>query len=290
MPVYNGLAFTRKSLANLTEAIGNVNKEMLSVETIVVNDGSTDGTGDFIRQEYPGVTVLQGNGNLWWSGSMNVGARYACDELKSDYIALWNNDILCEPDYFNILLEVLENNDNQVVIGSKIFAKDNLIWSMGGLFNPFSGKKVQLGSFASDGDKFSSVTNADWLPGMGTIVHTGVIRRIGYWDDVNFPQYHGDSDFTYRARLAGYSVKVFPQLKIWNDITNTGLEHKGSFKVLLHSLKHIKSYNNLRIDFMFYKKYATSPFAYVELLKKYGRLMGGFFKWKILNFLGIYKK
>ena len=290
MPVFNGLAFTRKSLANLTEAVGNVKKEVLSIETIVVNDGSTDGTGDFLRLEYPGIIVLQGNGNLWWSGSMNVGARYACDTLKADYIALWNNDILCEPDYFNILLEIIQNNDNQVVIGSKIYAKDNLVWSMGGVFNPFSGKKEQLGSFALDGDQFNSITDADWLPGMGTILHTGVIRRIGYWDEVNFPQYHGDSDFTYRARLAGYSLKVYPLLKIWNDITNTGLEHKGSFKVLLHSLRHIKSYNNVRIDLIFYRKYARSPFAYAELLKKYGMLTGGFLKWKMLNFLGIYKK
>jgi GT2 family glycosyltransferase len=290
MPVFNGLAFTRKSLANLTEAIGNVDKDLLTVDTLVVDDGSTDGTGDFIRLTYPGFIVLQGNGNLWWSGSMNVGARFACEELKADYVALWNNDILCEPDYFNILLGILEKNDDHAVIGSKIFAKENLVWSMGGLFNPYSGKKVQLGSFAADGEQFNQVTEADWLPGMGTIVHTDVIRRIGYWDDENFPQYHGDSDFTYRARLAGYSVRVYPTLKIWNDITNTGLEHKGSFSVLLHSMKHIKSYNNIRIDCLFYKKFARSPFAYVALVKKYGRLIGGFFKWKILNSLGVHKK
>jgi GT2 family glycosyltransferase len=106
---------------------------------------------------------------------------------------------------------------------------------------------------------------------------------------VNFPQYHGDSDFTYRAKLAGFRLLVYPQLKIWNDITNTGLEHKGSFSMLMRSLKHVKSYYNIRIDIKFYRKFARSPLAYTELVVKYGRLIGGFFKWKALNALGIQK-
>jgi GT2 family glycosyltransferase len=264
MPVYNGLNFTKRALANLSEAIENVKKDILTISLIVVDDGSTDGTSEFIRKEYPDTIIMKGDGSLWWSGGMNYGARFACDEIRSDYIALWNNDITCKSDYFSILNEIINNSDDQVIIGSKIYASNNLVWSMGGFYNPFTGK--------------------------GTILHTDVIRKIGYWDNINFPQYHGDSDFTYRAKLAGYKIIVYPRLKLWNDISNTGIEHKGNLKTLLHSLRHIKSYNNIRIDLLFYKKYAKSPYAYLELLKKYGRLIGGYFKWKVLNFIGINKQ
>ncbi len=287
MPVFNGLEFTRKALRNLRETTSGI--PGLQCVTIVVDDGSSDGSGDYIRKEYPECVVLTGDGNLWWSGAMNVGAQYAVNLMQADYIALWNNDILSNPEYFRELSLILDWNSNHAVIGSKIYARDNLVWSMGGYFNPFTGKKPQLGSFAPDGPEFEKVTGVDWLPGMGTILHADVIRKIGYWDNINFPQYHGDSDFTYRAKVAGFELLVYPQLKIWNDITNTGLEHKGSFKVLMRSLKHVKSYYNIRIDIKFYRKFAKSPLAYTELLIKYGRLIGGFFKWKMLNALGIHK-
>lgn len=287
MPVYNGLEFTRKALKNLQDTASGI--AGLDPVTIVVDDGSKDGTGDFIRSTYPECIILNGDGNLWWSGAMNVGAGYAVNTLKVDYIALWNNDILSDPDYFRHLYGILSENIDKAVIGSKIYAKDNLVWSMGGYFNPYTGKKPQLGSFAPDAPEFEKITGVDWLPGMGTILHTDVIRKIGYWDNVNFPQYHGDSDFTYRAKLAGFRLLVYPQLKIWNDISNTGLEHNGSLGVLMRSLKHVKSYYNIRIDIKFYRKFARSPLAYTELFVKYGRLIGGFFKWKVLNALGIRK-
>jgi GT2 family glycosyltransferase len=290
MPVYNGLNFTKRALANLSEAIENVKKDILTISLIVVDDGSTDGTSEFIRKEYPDTIIMKGDGSLWWSGGMNYGARFACDEIRSDYIALWNNDITCKSDYFSILNEIINNSDDQVIIGSKIYASNNLVWSMGGFYNPFTGKKTQLGWFMPDDQVFEKTVSVDWLPGMGTILHTDVIRKIGYWDNISFPQYHGDSDFTYRAKLAGYKIIVYPRLKLWNDISNTGIEHKGNLKTLLHSLRHIKSYNNIRIDLLFYKKYAKSPYAYLELLKKYGRLIGGYFKWKVLNFIGINKQ
>jgi len=283
MPVYNGLEFTKKALENLYNSIGNIDQESLAIGIIVVNDGSTDGTTEYITRTYADCIVLEGDGNLWWSGAMNVGARYACQEFRADYIALWNNDILCDHDFFGILKCILEHCSNNDIIGAKIYAKSNLVWSMGGLFNPYSGKKTQLGSFATDSTEFESITMVDWLPGMGTIIHTDVIRKIGYWDALSFPQYHGDSDFTYRAKLAGFNIMVYPQLKLWNDVSNTGIEHKGSFKTLLHSLNHTKSYNNIHFDLKFYKKYAQSPVAYIELINKYFRLFGGFFKWKIIN-------
>lgn len=62
----------------------------LVVQVYLVDDGSTDGTGEAVKAAYPGIKVLQGNGNLFWNGGMRLAFSEA---MKSDYdYYLWLND------------------------------------------------------------------------------------------------------------------------------------------------------------------------------------------------------
>ena len=289
LPVFNALEYTKKALINLQELEKPAADSGYSFLNIVIDDGSSDGTSEYIKTYFPGIITLQGDGNLWWSGSINRGAEVAVNTMNADFLLLWNNDIKADENYFSALISILESADEKLVIGSKIYSGKDTVWSMGGTFNPFTGKKKHIAYSVKDSAEYNHIISADWLPGMGTVLPASVLAQVGLWDDKNFPQYHGDSDYTYRAKLAGYAIKVFPELKIWNDITNTGIEHRGSFQVLFKSLRHIKSYNNIHKDLLFYRKYARSPLAYGALVIKYGRLFGGFFKWKLLNYLGMKK-
>jgi GT2 family glycosyltransferase len=179
-----------------------------------------------------------------------------------------------------------------VIAGSKIYRKEgnnNILWSCGGIFNPRTGAKYMFGFSREDGEAFNHPVEADWLPGMGTLVPVEVVKTIGYWDEKVFPQYHGDSDFTYRAKLAGFKNIVYPGLRIWNDTTNTGLKHRGSFRVLVKLLTDIKSHYNFRKNIIFYRKYSKGPLAYGALFRAYFMLFGGFFKWSFLSLFGIKK-
>ena len=130
----------------------------------------------------------------------------------------------------------------------------------------------------------------DWLTGMGTVIPREVVDRIGYWDNENFPQYYGDSDFTYRAKLEGFGIRIHPSLKIYNQIENSGIEHQGSIKNLMRLITDIRSKSNLRKNLTFYRKYAKSPWAYLPLFWLYMKILGGFIKWKIMNLMGIRKQ
>jgi GT2 family glycosyltransferase len=290
IPVFNGLHHTKKCLSGLFNMIMEL-KEPERIEVIVTDDGSKDGTSDWIGTNYPKVVVLNGDGSLWWSGGINMGMKYALEELETDYVLWWNNDITPANDYLENLLEIIDN-EKIMIGGSKIFyaGKENQVWSMGGKFDTKTGRKHMLGMDEYDNGQYNSIVDADWLPGMGTFIHKSVINKIGLVDNTTFPQYHGDSDFTFRAKLAGYTIKVYPHLRIWNDKSNSGLLHQDSYKQLLRTLNDVKSNYHISKDIQFYRRYASSPYAYQTLAFKYCYYIGGFLKWKFLNFLGYTKK
>lgn len=294
IPVFNHIEFTKKCIQGLNQLVVNGIFKNTNYRVIVIDDGSTDGTSDWLKQNHPELTVLQGNGDLWWSGGINMGAEYAISELEVDYLLLWNNDIKPADDYFIRLDELLSTFDNQTIAGSKILydAQDqkDVIWSFGGFFNPRTGKKSMLAYNLPDSSEFAQQEPVDWLPGMGTLVPKEIIREIGWWDAEIFPQYHGDSDFTFRAKTAGYKIISFPQLNLWNDKTSSGLKHGGTFKGLRRALTDRRSNSNLRDNFRFYRRHASSVLAYRALLGYYMIYFGGFCKWKFLSLFGIRKK
>jgi GT2 family glycosyltransferase len=291
IPVHNALDYTIKCLKNLYDEINPVLSDSKVVETIVVDDGSTDGTKEWILENYPKVNILQGDGNMWWSGGINVGMQFAMDKLACTHFLWWNNDILTNGQFFPNLFNILVDSTSEEIHGSKIYqlSNRNELWSAGGYFNTKTGKKDMYGRGETN-DNYNEPFEVDWFPGMGTIFHRSVYETIGLCDAKHFPQYHGDSDYTFRAKKAGFKLILQPSLVLFNDTANTAKKHEDSFRQLLKSLTHTKSLYNFFIDFNFYRKHATSMFAIKELFKKYFEYIGGFFKWKFLSIFGHKRK
>lgn len=95
IPVYNRKALTRGCLYSLQQQTDN------EFRIIVVDDGSTDGTDKMIQNEFPNITLLKGDGNLWWTGAVNKAVQHVLSECQlEDYILLLNDDLVVPPDYF----------------------------------------------------------------------------------------------------------------------------------------------------------------------------------------------
>src|SRR5574340_1139813 len=112
-----------------------------NIEIIVIDDGSWDGTTNAITAEYPSVKVINGDGNLWWAGAMNVGIKAALDG-GADYVLALNDDVLISPGSVRALVTCAQAH-GKTIIGSLIyFAQDsNIIWSAGGLLKwPWPGE------------------------------------------------------------------------------------------------------------------------------------------------------
>ena len=251
-------------------------QQSISVQAIVVNDGSSDGTTEKILAQYPQTIVIEGDGNLWWSGCTNVGVQRALDD-GFDYVLLLNDDNAMEPGAVMHLLAYAESHPSTLV-GSLVLIKGtNLVayagctvrWLKGG-----PGLKDYRQPYTN---QYSHVISADYLGGQGVLINTDVFRKIGLFDAVKFPQYYGDADFYLRARRAGYEVVVEPKSIVWDGINPDGFPRYGfrrGFRKLLNAYTSRRSAVNVVDTTRFYIKHCPKvliPFGLARRFLGYGR-------------------
>lgn len=276
IPIFNGLESTKACLQSLYSSLKPLEQnEQYCFYVLVIDDGSTDGSAEWIRSHYPQVVLLFGDGNLWWSGGINVGAHYAIESLKSDYLVLWNNDIFPNDNYFSSVLENLESNPAIAIMGSLVYIKGtDRVHSYGGYYNKLNGRRRAYNTF----DPNEPVKEVDWLPGMGTIVKSEVAVKTGYWDAKKFPQYMGDSDFILRAGKLGYKAYVFSNLVLHNNTDNTGIHSKKDMGSFLKSFYSRRSNYNLKDNYRFFLRHSRSPLALYGYAERYAIYILSFIK------------
>lgn len=273
IPIHNRIKVTKVGIESLLCALSIYQKNgtgQLFFHIIVIDDGSTDGSSQWITENYPDIIILKGNGNLWWSGAMNEGARYAIHTLESNFVLLWNDDIVSSNDYFLNLERIVESEDlRNKIVGSKIFFfKDqSKLLSTGGIFNKFTGKMNMDRSLPKDTENYKE---CDWLSGMGSLIPASVfnIQNV-WWDNEKFPQYYGDADFCLKCKKKGIKILLSSELIIFNKTEYTGITYGKTWKEFYRALTSVRSNYNFPDTFSFYSRHGILPFSYFGMAKKY---------------------
>lgn len=269
-PVFNRIKHTRKFLQSLTK------QTYTNTTIVIIDDGSSDNTSDMVKSEFPKVVLLQGDGNLWWSGGTNKGVEYAIKK-KSDYVLTINDDVEVAPDYIASLVKVgLEHP--LALIGSKVCYRDDRdrVWFFGATFGSNGDMKHTTGS-----DKQITVAvKSDWLTGMGVLIPTSAFTKAGLYDAKNFPQYFGDAEFSLRAKLHGYELWVSPDSRVYADVDASWVLNqinnpKLSFPRLLFT--SIRSPYQWHTRSLFYKLYWPKNYR-LALLRLYSITLIGLYK------------
>ena len=214
IPVFNRLHHTQRVI----EALRNQTLAD-TLRIVVINDGSTDGTVEYLQLQKD-VVALQGNGNLWWGGAIQKGLDYVGEHGKdADYVLFLNNDTWFSPDYVEALVRVSQEADGAAVgsviheegrdppivsIGPKININRLAVWDL-------------LNQLPPEEQRHPRKTyRVDTLSGRGTLYPAVLFRRYGGMHTWLLPHYMADYEIAMRFGRAGVPLLVSTEAVVFS--------------------------------------------------------------------------
>jgi len=255
IPNYNGLHFLDKCLSSMGAQTFD------DVHTLVVDNGSTDGSISYIRENFPWVELVELGENTGFDHAVNVGIEKA----ETPYVLLLNNDTEVEPDFVGELYKAIEASEDIFSVSSKMlnFANRGIMDDAGDFYSAF-GWQFQRGVgrcervFNKPSKIFSACAGA-------AIYRKSILEKIGHFDE-KFFAYLEDIDIGYRAKIHGYKNVFCPTARVYHVGSGSSGSKYNDFKVSLSSRNSI------------YLIYKNMPI--IQIIINLPALLAGYFvKW-----------
>ena len=206
IPNWNGQQWLGSCLESLQK------QSFRDFQIIVVDNGSSDGSAEFVRANFPNVQLLALPTNTGFTGGINAGIRAG----SADYICWFNNDAEAAPDFLTHLLQALQvrEADGFGMAAARVlfYAQPDIINSAGGFVGP-DGVGRDRGYRQTDGPAFDQECELFGPAGVAALYRREIFDKIGLLDD-DFFLYSEEIDFNYRAQLAGYRCWYVPTARV----------------------------------------------------------------------------
>jgi GT2 family glycosyltransferase len=220
IPSFNGWRFLPTCLDSLRR------QSLQGFEVILVDNNSTDGSPDLLRDQYPEVRVIVLKDNRsFFSGAVNAGIRAARAEL----IFLLNNDTEVDEGCLEALVGGLAAHPECGLAAAKmrLFDQRDTLNAAGDYYG-LDGIPGNRGVWQRDLGQFDGDTYV-FAPCAGAgIYRRSLLDKIGFFDE-DFVGYCEDVDLGWRAQLAGYRCLFVPQAVIYHRLSATGGGPVASF-------------------------------------------------------------
>lgn len=244
-PVHNRREITLQCL----RSIRRLDTENLKIHTIIVDDGSTDGTSEAVKEQFPDVEIIKGDGNLWFTEGTNVGVRAAL-KRNPDYILMINDDQIFDEDAVKYMVETAEKYPRSVV-GSLL-----LLWDTPHkLFQVSPEWNTWMGGWRHwNRQTVWTIPENPWqvdiIVGNCVLIPVEAIKEAGLMNSKRYPNF-GDAEYTPRLRKKGWRLLVEPRARVFCQPNNipakvTKMNLREKFDALFVNLGHT---HNLRRRF-----------------------------------------
>ena len=273
MPVHNRKALTRGCLNSLKY------QTVKDFTIVVVDDGSTDGTAEMIQNEFPDIKLLYGDGQFFWTKSVNLGIRYALEQ-KASYIMTINDDTIKDESYIEKMLFWADQQKDALLGAFAIDIHTKKAVYGGARINWKNRKTVSLLNKLPIEQQFG-LHEVNHLPARGLLIPTAVFEKIGLFNEDQLPHSYADYDFTCRAHRNGcklycnYDAKIYIYPEENGDFKN---RKNKSIKGYFYHLFGIKGEGNLRRFTTYVLNNCPPKYIPFVLVDGYARRLIGYLK------------
>lgn len=212
---WNNAADTLECLASLQSA------DYRPYETIVVDNGSTDGSVKKIKSAFPDIHQIELESNLGYAAGNNAGIQYALDS-GADYVLVLNNDTIVETNMIQELVAFAETNENIGMIGPKMYCYQpaDTIFATGSFIDWSRGETSNRDMFlpTTDIDNGLKPEQVDFIAGCGVLVSRKLLDEVGFLDPEYYLNYE-DVDWGVRAQRKELEVWYHPNAVLWHKVS-----------------------------------------------------------------------
>jgi len=205
----------------IQRCIESLRSQDVAFERVVVDNGSTDGSLEWLRGQ-PEVRLVEAPGNLGFAGGCNLGMRAA----RGKHLVLLNNDAFARPGWLKSLIAAADSELAAGAITSKIVYADRpgIIQSVGTLLLG-DGSGGDRGSGEVDRGQYARREEVFGFCGAAALLRRDALADAGQFDE-RFFMYYEDTDLSWRLRLRGWSVVYEPAAVV--DHVHAGSAHEWS--------------------------------------------------------------
>ncbi|TVR23515.1 MAG: glycosyltransferase family 2 protein [Anaerolineaceae bacterium] len=223
------------------------------IEVIVVDNGSTDGSQDYIRENHPDVRLIEQGYNSGFTGACNAGMQAA----RGEFVCLLNNDTAVDANWATAIIEAFERHPHAGSIASKmmLFDKRDHIHTAGDFFTT-DGQAGNRGVWEKDSGQYDREEYVFGACGGSSAYRRQMLDQTGLLDD-DFFFLLEDIDLAWRGQLLGWRCLYTPHAIVYHHLSATGGGETASY------------YNGRNLIFVLVKNLP------IELWRKY--------RWQILR-------
>ena len=209
IPTWNGRALLELVMPSLER------QAYRDFETLVVDNGSSDGTAEHARERWPWAEVVALPRNVGFAAGVNRGIERA----RGEYVALVNNDMELDPAFLGALVAALDDEPAAASATAKmLFFDDREILDGAGDVLHWSGVVRLRGRGERDRGQYDAPTEVFSACAGAALYRRAAFDEVGSFDEAFFAQME-DVDWGFRARLLGYGCRYVPGAVVY---------HKGS--------------------------------------------------------------
>ena len=188
-------------------------------EVVVWDNGSTDGSVEWLRKNHPGIRILEARENHGFTGGNNLGLRH----LDAPLVALVNTDVEVTAGWLEPLVARMVSTPNAAAVQPVILshaAPDRFEYAgaAGGYIDrwgyPFCRGRI-FDDLEADEGQYDEPVKVFWASGACLLIRRTVVDQIGLFDDDYFAHWE-EIDFCWRAQNAGFELWCEPRSRVFH--------------------------------------------------------------------------